>query len=60
MCVLALAIPSCAVIATEKRWAHVAGQAGLDRMYGAVVCGSLADLDRALERLDNTGSTDDQ
>ncbi|OFB35881.1 hypothetical protein BA059_27460 [Mycolicibacterium sp. (ex Dasyatis americana)] len=51
MGVLALAIPHCAVVATEKRWTHAARQAGLDRRYGTDLCGSLAELDRALDRL---------
>ncbi|MCV7224652.1 hypothetical protein [Mycolicibacterium komossense] len=51
MCVLALAIPHCSVVATEKRWVHAARQAGLDHRYGADLCGSLTELDRALDRL---------
>ncbi|MGE2689071.1 hypothetical protein [Mycolicibacterium pulveris] len=51
MCVLALAIPHCAIVATERRWTHAARQAGLDRKYGTDLCSSLAELDRALDRL---------
>lgn len=51
MRVLALAIPHCTVVATEKRRIHAARQAGLNRRYGADLCGSLVELDRALDRL---------
>ncbi|PVA35867.1 hypothetical protein [Mycobacteroides abscessus] len=54
MCVLGLAIPHCAVVATERRWIHAARQAGLDRRYGTTLCGSLAELNRALDGLSPT------
>lgn len=59
MCVLAVAIPHCSMVATEKRWVHAARQAGLDQTYGTDLCGSLAELDRALDRLASGGRIGD-
>lgn len=57
MCVLALVIPHCDVVATERRWIHALRQAGLDRRYGTDLCGSLGELDRALDRITGAGMT---
>lgn len=51
MCALGLSIPHCSLVATEKRWVHAVRQAGPDRRYGTSLCGSLAELDHALDRL---------
>lgn len=53
MAVLGLAIPHCAVVVTERRWAHAARQEGLDHKYGVSLCASLKELDLALDQLGN-------
>jgi hypothetical protein len=50
MCALALAVPHCTVVATERRWSDALCRAGLDQRYGSVICASLDDLNRALDR----------
>jgi len=41
---LALAIPYCDVVVTERRWCHALERAGLDRKYGTTLASSLSGL----------------